>query len=92
MLTDYDIQRISAAIVDKLVSDEKFMKRMAKLMPKQQRMVNSTQAAHILGINRKSVCEIAEHLGGMKPDGKSSHWMFPEDELIEKYRIYKKLL
>ena len=91
MLTDYDIQRISAAIVNNLVNDDRFMKRMAKLMPRKQRMVNSTQAAKILGINRKTLCKIAEHLGGMKPDGKSSHWMFPEEGLIEKYRIYKKL-
>lgn len=91
MLTDFDIQKLSAAIVDNLVSNEKFMKRMAKLMPKQQRMVNSTQAAKILGINRKSVCEIAEHLGGIRANGKSAHWMFVEDGLIERYRNYKGL-
>ena len=91
MLTDFDVQRLSDAIVKKLVSDEKFMKRMAKLMPSQQRMVNSTQAAKILGINRKSVCEIAEHLGGTRTNSKSAHWMFPESELIEKYKTYKGL-
>ena len=91
MLTDYDIQRISAAIVDRLVSNEKFMKRMAKLMPRQQRMVNSTQAAKILGINRKSVCEIAEQLGGVRANGKSAHWMFVENELVDRYKTYKGL-
>lgn len=91
MLTDYDIQKIASSIVKLLSEDEKFMKRMAKLMPKQQRMVNSTQAAKILGINRKSVCEIAEHLGGIRANGKSAHWMFVEDGLIERYRNYKGL-
>lgn len=92
MLTDFDIQKIAVSVVRLLSEDEKFMKRMAKLMPRQQRMVNSTQAAKILGINRKSVCEIAEHLGGIRANGKSAHWIFPEDELIENYKIYKKLL
>ena len=91
MLTDYDVQKLSAAIVDNLVNNDKFMKRMAKLMPRQQRMVNSTQAAKILGINRKTVCEIAEHLGGIRANGKSSHWLFLESELIAKYKIFKGL-
>ena len=91
MLTDYDIQKIASSVVKLLSEDEKFMKRMAKLMPRQQRMVNSTQAAKILGINRKTVCEIAEHLGGIRANGKSAHWVFQEDGLIEKYRIFKGL-
>ena len=91
MLTDFDIQKIAVSVVRLLSEDEKFMKRMAKLMPRQQRMVNSTQAAKILGINRKSVCEIAEHLGGTRTNSKSAHWMFPEDGLIERYRNYKGL-
>lgn len=91
MLTEYDIQKIASSVVRLLSEDEKFMRRMAKLMPKQQRMVNSTQAAKILGINRKTVCEIAEHLGGTRTNSKSAHWMFPESELIEKYKTYKGL-
>jgi len=91
MLTEYDIQKIASSVVRLLSEDEKFMRRMAKLMPKQQRMVNSTKAAKILGINRKTVCEIAEHLGGIRANGKSAHWMFVEDGLIERYRNYKGL-
>ena len=91
MLTEYDIQKIASSVVRLLCEDEKFMRRMAKLMPKQQRMVNSTQAAKILGINRKSVCEIAEQLGGVRANGKSAHWMFVENELVEKFKTYKGL-
>ena len=89
MLTDYDIQRISAAIVNNLVNDDRFMKRVAKLMPKRTKMLNSRQAAELLGITRKTVCEIAPLIGGMKGDGRSSHWMFPEEGLVEKYTEYK---
>lgn len=89
MLTDYDIQRISSAIVDNLVNDERFMQRVAKLMPKQKKMLNSRQAAEMLGITRKTVCEIAPFVGGVKGEGISSHWMFPEEGLIDRYTEYK---
>lgn len=90
MLTDYDIQRLSAAIVQNLVNNEKFMKRMAKMMPKQKRMVTSGTAAKILGISRKTVCEIAGHLGGIRGEGSKNHWTFEEEGLVEKYQEYKK--
>ena len=90
MLTEYDIQRLSTAICDKLCNDDKFAKRMAKLMQKDNRnLIGSTRAAAILGISRKSVCEIAESLGGIRGKGKSAHWLFPESTLIEKYLRYK---
>ena len=92
MLTEYDIQRLSTAICDKLCNDDKFARRMAKLMQrdKSRRMVNSTRAASILGISRKSVCQIAESLGGIRGKGESAHWLFPEATLTELYLRYKK--
>ena len=90
MLTEYDIQRLSTAICDKLCNDDKFANRMAKLMQKDKKnLVGSTRAAAILGISRKSVCEIAESLGGIRGKGKSAHWLFPESTLTEKYLRYK---
>lgn len=89
MLTDYDIQRISSAIVHNLVNDERFIRRMAAMMPKQKTMVSSGKAAKILGVSRKTICEIAEQLGGIREEGKSAHWMFEEEGLIEKYKEYK---
>lgn len=88
MLTDYDIQRLSSAIFEKLVNDDKFIKRMAQVMPKQRKMLTSSKAASILGISRKTVCDIAEYLGGVRGEGKSAHWMFEEDGLIERYKTY----
>lgn len=90
MLTDYDIQRLSKAIVSNLVNDERFMIRMVKIMPKQKKMVSSGAAAKILGVSRKTVCTIAEQLGGIKEEGKSSHWIFEEEGLVDRYLEYKK--
>jgi len=90
MLSNYDIERISKSIVDNLVNNDKFISRVAKLMDKQSRkLVNTRRAAEILGINRKTVCEIAPFLNGMKGEGKSAHWMFEENGLVERYMAYK---
>lgn len=90
MLSEYDIQRLSTAICEKLCNDDKFAKHMAKLMQKDNRnLIGSTRAAAILGISRKSVCEIAESLGGIRGKGKSAHWLFPEATLTELYLRYK---
>lgn len=88
-LTDYDIQRISSAVVENLVNNDRFMQRMARLMPRKNRLLNSRQAADMLGITRKTVCEIAEQIGGERAANNSSHWMFEEEGLIDRYRKYK---
>lgn len=90
MLTDYDIQRLSSAIVEKLTTDDRFINRIAKSVERKERkIVNARRAAEILGLTRKTVCEIAEYLGGVKGSGKSAHWMFEEQGLIERYLEYK---
>jgi len=89
MLTDYDIQRLSSAIVKNLVNDDRFMRRMVRMLPKSRNMVTSTRAAAILGISRKTVCCIADQLGGIKGGEKNDRWMFEEDGLVERYINYK---
>lgn len=90
MLSDFDIQKISSAIVERLTDDDKFISRVSMMMEKRsKRLVNSTRAAEILGVNRKTVCEIAPFIGGMKGEGKSAHWMFEENGLVERYVAYK---
>lgn len=90
MLTDYDIQRLSAAIVDNLTNNEKFISRISRQMEKKERkLIGSSRAAELLGVTRKTVSEIAPFLGGIKGKGRSAHWMFPEDGLIEKYVEFK---
>lgn len=90
-MTEYDIQRISSAIVNKLCNDERFIRRMAKLMKQNESrsLVNSTKAAQILGLSRKTVTEIAEYLNGIRGEGESAHWMFPEEGLVDAYIRYK---
>ena len=90
MLTDFDIQKLSISIVDNLVNNDKFISRVAKMMEKRsKRLVNSSRAAEILGVTRKTVCEIAPFIGGIRGRGQSAHWMFEEDGLIERYIEYK---
>lgn len=90
MLTDYEIKKLSLAIVNNLVNDEKFIRRIAKSMSENNRkLVNSRRAAEILGINQKAVREIAPFLNGIKGGGKYAHWLFEEKELIERYKAYK---
>lgn len=87
-LSTYDIQRISEAIVTKLLCDDKFISQVMKAR-KSDRMLNTRQAASLLGISRKSVCDIAMYIGGIRGEGKSAHWTFPEDGLKDRYIEYK---
>lgn len=90
MLTDYDIQRLASSIVSKLTTDERFINKIIKSVErKDHKLVNARRAAEILGINRKTVCEIGSYLGGVKGEGKSAHWMFDEEGLIDRYLEYK---
>lgn len=91
MLSDYEINRISKAIVSELCNNDRFIKNIAKMMKDKESedMVNSTTAAKILGISRKSVCAIAEELNGIRGRGRSAHWLFPKATLTENYIRYK---
>ncbi len=90
MLTEYDIKRLSSAIVENLVNNDKFIGRVLKVMPKKKEMCNSTKAASVLGVTRKTVCEIAPYIGGVKMgQGNKAHWLFPLNEVVENYITYK---
>ncbi len=86
MMTDYDIQRLSAAIVDRLTSNERFIQRVTKAMPKEEKLLSSRQAANVLGVSRYTVVKNAERLGGIRRgDHGRAHWVFPEKGLIDRY-------
>lgn len=90
MLSDYDITRLANSIVSKLATDERFINKIIKSVEKKERkLVNARRAAEILGVNRKTVCEIGSYLGGVKGEGKSAHWMFEEEGLIDRYLEFK---
>jgi len=87
MLTDYDIQRISAAVADRLLNDERVIKRMVRYLPKKKRLLTTSQAAAVLGISTYTVRRLAERLGGVHRPGKDGRgrWMFDEATLVENY-------
>lgn len=87
-LSNYDIYRISTAVVNRLVKDERFIKQMKRITPKEKRMLTSTQAAKQLGLSRGYVCDIARQLGGIRAD--NGRWLFPEEGLTERYIHLKK--
>ena len=90
MLTDYDIQRTAQAVVDLLLQDDRFLSRMKKLAPKRQgHMLNSKQAAAMLGISAYTIREIAPLIGGIKKgEGQRDKWAFEEEGLKERYLEY----
>ena len=92
MLTEFEIQKIATAVVDRLSADDKFTRKMAEMMPRRQGLISSRTAAALLGISRKSVCDIAKEIGGIRGKGPSAHWMFNEDGLVDRYLAYKSSL
>ncbi len=88
MLSQYDISRIAAAVVERLVNDDKFVERITRTAKKADgRLLSSTQAAKLLGISRGYVCDIASQLGGIRRgSGQRARWIFPENGLIEKFK------
>lgn len=94
-MTEWDIQRMAREVVNLLLDDDRFLRRMEKILPKRQsRMINSSQAASLLGISQWTLREIAPHIGGIKKggddahDGKRSKWTFQEEGLIDRYKEY----
>ena len=91
MLSQYDISRIAAAVVERLVDDEKFIARISRTTKKENgRLLTSSQAAELLGISRGYVCDLASQLGGIRRgSGQRARWMFPENGLQEKFKTAK---
>lgn len=82
-MTDYDIRRIAAAVVELLSSDERFAKSMAKNLPRKKNFVTATQAAEKLGVCRRSVTNNAKALGGIKLS--NGTWRFDENTLFDHF-------
>lgn len=89
-MTDYDIQRMAAAVVNLLLDDDRFIRRMQKLSVKRSgRTLSSRQAAETLGISPYTLRSIAPYIGGIKKGGdRYQHWCFEEEGLKERYLEY----
>ena len=89
MMTEYEMQRIAKLIVSGLVNDDRFLAKVAKMMPKRNRALKVKDVAAILGISVWTVRDIAKELGGTrKGDERRGQWVFEEDGLIERYQEY----
>ena len=91
-MTEYEIQRTARAVVDLLLSDDRFISRIVKASPrKSSRMLNSSKAAAILGISAYTIRHIAPYIGGIKKgDGQRDKWAFEEEGLKDRYLDYLK--
>lgn len=89
-MTEYDIQKTAKAVVDLLLSDDRFINRIIKASPRKgSRMLNSSKAAEILGISAYTIRHIAPYIGGIKKgDGQRDKWAFEEEGLKERYLEY----
>ena len=79
-MTEYDIQRTARAVVDLLLTDDRFIRRIDKVMPKRSsRMLNSRQAGERLGISPDTLRDVAPFIGGIKKgDDRRGRWTFEE--------------
>ena len=89
-MTEYDVQRISQAVVSLLLNDDRFIRRMERLTPKRKgAMLNSRQAASVLGISQYTLRKVAPYIGGIKKgEGQRDKWAFEEEGLKERYLEY----
>lgn len=89
-MTEYDVQRMAMAVVNLLLDDERFIRRMERLTPKRKGvMLNSRQAAQRIGISQYTLRKVAPFIGGIKKgDGKQDKWAFEEEGLKERYLEY----
>ncbi len=98
-MTEYEMQKLSNLIAEKVIrglaQDDRFIKKLIKAMPKQKRLLNSTQVAERLGISKWQVRKIAGYLGATKANAKGDtdcrkygHLMFEEEGLLERYKEY----
>jgi hypothetical protein len=81
-MTDYDIMRIAKAVCSVLTSDERFMKAVTGMLPK-ERLLTATQAADLLGCSVFKVRRKATELGGILQG--NGRWMFREEGLVDRY-------
>jgi len=88
-MTEYEIHRTAEAVVDLLLSDDRFFKRMEKLAPRKSRLLKTAQAAERLGLSKDTLRSIAPYIGGISSgEGPGTRWSFEEDTLKENYLAY----
>lgn len=83
------MSRMAKLIVNGLVNDDRFMAKVAKLVPKRNKVLRVKDVADLLGVSVWTVRDIAPQLGGTrKGDEKRGQWVFEENGLVERYQEY----
>lgn len=85
-MTDYDVKRIAKAVCEELTTNDSFMSKLAKMLPK-ERLLTTAQAAEVLGCSAFTVRRKAVELGGTLQD--NGRWMFREAGLVDRYIAMK---
>lgn len=81
-MTDYEVRKLAKALAEELVTNDKFMAKVAR-MAQRDKLLTTQQAAEVLGIPQFTVRRKAAELGGiLMPNGR---WMFHEEGLIDRY-------
>lgn len=81
---------MATAVVNLLLDDDRFLRRIQKLSPKRSgRTLSSKQAAEMLGVSAYTLRRLAPYIGGIKKGGdRYQHWCFEEEGLKERYLEY----
>ena len=96
-MTDYELQKLAAMIVEQLSKNKAFMQAyVAKRIRQEQgidastNLVSAAKAAEILGISVGHLRRIKDHLHYVKGGSQSSPLKFDADRLKEDYLLYIK--
>lgn len=71
-LTDYDIRRLSASIVEQLVNDERFIKSVTLNAPRKKQLVSIPVAAELLGVSKSWIYHNIDHFRKTKGEKANS--------------------
>lgn len=81
-MTDYEVRKLAKAICEELTTNDRFMRNMARMLPK-ERLLTTRQAARVLGIPPFTVRKKAAELGGILQS--NGRWMFREEGLVDRF-------
>ena len=81
-MTDYEVRKLANAICEILVTNDKFMANVAKMVQR-DKLLTTREAAAVLGVPQFTVRRKAAELGGILMA--NGRWMFREAGLVDRY-------
>lgn len=86
MLTEYDVTRIARAIVEQLVDDERFIKKVTSSAPQRRQLVSLPAAAELLGVSKSWMYHHVGDFRKTKGSQQNSRIKFDTATLYEDYQ------